>query len=127
MTAVLLAKTILPPVVILGLDPGIHTVSYLRMQKRFWVYILTTRRGGTLYTGVTNNLPRRLLEHTSGTGSQFTRRYSVKRLVWYELHPSAPQAIAREKAIKHWPRAWKVELIEVMNPDWFDLGGNLNC
>ncbi len=96
------------------------------MQKRYWVYILTTRKGGTLYTGVTNDLPRRLFEHTSGTGSRFTSRYSVKRLLWYEEHATAPEAIAREKAIKRWPRNWKIELIESMNPEWYDLARHLN-
>lgn len=96
------------------------------MERRYWVYILTTRKGGTLYTGVTNNLARRLIEHQSGTGSKFTIRYSTKRLVWYEEHGSAPQAIAREKAIKSWSRQWKIELIESLNPDWFDLGKSLN-
>ena len=104
----------------------IHSVSYPPMQRHFWVYILTTRKGGTLYTGVTNDLARRLHEHQSGTGSRFTKRYSVKRMVWYEEHATAPQAIAREKAIKSWPRKWKVELIEKMNPEWFDLGKRLN-
>ncbi|GGB35353.1 excinuclease ABC subunit C [Roseibium aquae] len=96
------------------------------MHKRYWVYILTTRKGGTLYTGVTNDLPRRLNEHISGAGSQFTKRYSVKRLIWYEEHETAPQAIAREKAIKRWPRKWKIDLIEDLNPDWFDLVRHLN-
>ena len=95
------------------------------MQRRFWVYILAGHKNGTLYTGVTNNLARRLEEHSSNVGSAFTRRYSVHRLVWYEELPTAPQAIAREKAIKSWPRAWKVELIESMNPEWYDLGKTL--
>jgi len=96
------------------------------MHRRFWAYILTTRKGGTLYTGVTNNLPRRLYEHTSGTGSQFTKRYAVKRLVWYEELATAPEAISREKAIKRWPRQWKIELIEAANPNWFDLSKTLD-
>ena len=96
------------------------------MDRRYWVYILSTRKGGTLYTGVTNDLARRLIEHQSGTGSKFTKRYALKRLVWYEEHRSAPQAIAREKAIKSWSRQWKIELIESLNPDWFDLGKSLN-
>ncbi|MEP2705089.1 MAG: GIY-YIG nuclease family protein [Roseibium sp.] len=95
------------------------------MQKCYWVYILTRRKGGTLYTGVTNDLPRRLFEHSSGTGSPFTNCYSVKRLVWFEEHATAPHAIAREKAIKSWQRKWKIDLIEAMNPDWFDLGRHL--
>ncbi|WP_417669910.1 GIY-YIG nuclease family protein [Roseibium sp.] len=96
------------------------------MRRLFWVYILAGHKNGTVYTGVTNDLARRLLEHRSGTGSRFASRYSVGRLVWYEEHPFAPQAIAREKAIKSWPRAWKVDLIETMNPEWYDLGRSLN-
>ncbi|WP_153770724.1 GIY-YIG nuclease family protein [Labrenzia sp. CE80] len=96
------------------------------MKRRFWVYILAGHKNGTLYTGVTNDLVRRLFEHQSGTGSRFTRRYKVARLVWYEEHATAPQAIAREKALKTWSRAWKIELIEAMNPEWFDLGKDLN-
>jgi len=96
------------------------------MQRRFWAYILAGHKNGTLYTGVTNDLWRRLSEHQSNAGAAFTRRYSVHRLVWYEEHPTAGQAIAREKAIKSWPRAWKVELIETMNPEWYDLGKSLH-
>ncbi|CTQ67309.1 GIY-YIG nuclease superfamily protein [Roseibium alexandrii] len=111
--------------VITGLDPVIHTVFYLRM-RRFWVYILAGHKNGTLYTGVTNNLSRRLYQHQQGTGSKFTQKYRVKRLVWYEEHATAERAISREKAIKHWSRAWKIELIEATNPEWFDLGKDLN-
>ncbi|MBO0346622.1 GIY-YIG nuclease family protein [Roseibium sp. CAU 1637] len=96
------------------------------MERRFWVYMLAGQKNGTLYTGVTNDLVRRLHQHQTGTGSHFARRYKVERLVWYEDHPTAPQAIAREKAIKTWRRAWKIELIEAMNPEWIDLGKSLN-
>jgi putative endonuclease len=94
--------------------------------RAYWVYILAGHKNGTLYTGVTNDLARRLYEHQTGQGSRFTARYSVRRLVWYEQHATAELAIAREKAIKTWPRAWKVSLIEAENPEWFDLGRMLN-
>ncbi|SHL73519.1 GIY-YIG nuclease family protein [Roseibium suaedae] len=96
------------------------------MQRQFWVYILATHKNGTLYTGVTNDLLRRLYEHQSESVPGFTARYQVKRLVWYEEHGTADRAIAREKAIKTWKRSWKVELIEESNPEWFDLGRFLN-
>ncbi|ASP33263.1 GIY-YIG nuclease family protein [Labrenzia sp. VG12] len=95
-------------------------------MKRFWVYMLASRKNGTLYTGVTNNLAYRIYQHETGQGSRFAARYGATRLVWYEEHPYAPQAIAREKAIKSWPRKWKTELIEGMNPEWFDLRRFLN-
>jgi len=95
-------------------------------MRCYWVYILGGRKNGTLYTGVTNNLTRRIAEHQEGSGSVFTRRYSVRRLLWYEAHATASQAIAREKAIKSWPRIWKIELIETMNPEWFDMSRTLN-
>lgn len=94
--------------------------------RAYWVYMLAGHKNGTRYTGVTNDLARRLHEHQTGQGSRFTARYSVRRLVWYEQHATAELAIAREKAIKTWPRAWKVELIEAENPEWFDLGRMLN-
>ncbi|SHL73562.1 GIY-YIG nuclease family protein [Roseibium suaedae] len=92
------------------------------MPRQFWVYILATHKNGTLYTGVTNNLLRRLYEHQSESVLGFTTRYQVKRLVWYEEHATADHAIAREKAIKTWKRSWKIDLIEESNPEWFDLG-----
>ncbi|MEO1115102.1 MAG: GIY-YIG nuclease family protein [Pseudomonadota bacterium] len=95
-------------------------------MKRYWVYMLASRKNGTLYTGVTNDLRRRLFEHESGRGSRFARRYGALRLVWYEEHPVAGQAIAREKAIKSWPRKWKIHLIEANNPEWHDLKRFLN-
>jgi putative endonuclease len=87
---------------------------------RGYTYMLASRRNGTLYTGVTSNLPRRIFEHRSGE-SAFTSRYGVTRLVWYEEFPWVIDAISREKAIKSWPRAWKIALIEEQNPDWRDL------
>jgi putative endonuclease len=88
---------------------------------RFWVYILASGPGGTLYVGVTNNLVRRIFEHRTGMVPGFTKRYGVKRLVYFEEHATAHAAIQREKNIKHWPREWKIDLIRSMNPEWRDL------
>jgi putative endonuclease len=88
---------------------------------QFWVYILASRPGGTLYVGVTNNLIRRVYEHRQGLVEGFTRRYGVKMLVYYEQRDTAIAAIQREKNIKHWSREWKIDLILSMNPEWRDL------
>ena len=85
------------------------------------VYILASQRNGTLYTGVTSDLPGRIGEHRQGLGSKFTMRYKVHHLVWFEMHAAMDAAIAREKQIKAWRRAWKLALIEKDNPDWRDL------
>ncbi len=90
-------------------------------MKQPCVYILASRRNGTLYVGVTSALIRRVWEHKQDLVEGFTRRYGVHRLVWYEPHPSMESAIRREKAMKEWKRKWKLELIESMNPDWRDL------
>ena len=85
------------------------------------VYILASRRNGTLYTGVTSNLPARIQQHRDGLAPGFAWRYSVKQLVWFEQHPTMESAITREKRIKKWNRAWKLQLIETANPEWRDL------
>ena len=85
------------------------------------VYILTSQRNGTLYTGVTSNLLARIHHHREGLVRGFARKYGVKLLVWFEQHPTMDSAITREKRIKKWNRAWKLELIEAANPDWRDL------
>jgi putative endonuclease len=85
------------------------------------VYILASKRNGTLYTGVTSNLVARIHQHRVGAVPGFTRDYSVKLLVWFEQHPTMESAITREKRIKKWNRTWKLELIETQNPDWRDL------
>jgi putative endonuclease len=87
----------------------------------YWVYILASRPGGTLYIGVTNDLVRRVFEHREGLVPGFTKRYAVKMLVYYEAHDTAVVAIQREKNMKHWPREWKIDLILSMNPNWRDL------
>ena len=85
------------------------------------VYILASKRNGTLYTGVTSNLLVRIHEHRAGFVRGFTRQYGVELLVWFEQHPTMDSAITREKRIKKWNRAWKLELIETANPEWRDL------
>ena len=91
------------------------------MEKQPAVYILASKRNGTLYIGVTSDLTKRVWEHKSGMVEGFTKRYSIHRLVWYELHENMESAITKEKRIKEWKRAWKLELIESVNPDWQDL------
>ena len=86
-----------------------------------WVYILASKRNGTLYVGVTSDLRRRMEEHKQGLIEGFTKKYGVKRLVWVERHESIAAAIQREKTIKKYPRRWKLNLIERLNPQWRDL------
>ena len=90
---------------------------------RAWVYIMSNRKDGVLYIGVTADLSRRIIQHREGKGSAFCRRYGLTRLVYAEEHDSIGDAIAREKAMKAWKRAWKIELIEGVNPAWDDLFG----
>jgi len=85
------------------------------------VYLLASKRNGTLYTGVTSNLVKRVWEHRHHVVDGFTKKYGVHTLVWYEVHDAMETAIQREKAIKNWQRAWKVKVIEEMNPEWRDL------
>ncbi len=89
-------------------------------ERSFHVYILASRRNGTLYTGVTSNLVKRIWEHREGRVEGFTRKYHVHRLVWFEGHVEPVAAITREKQIKHWNRAWKIALIVRDNPQWRD-------
>ena len=90
------------------------------MQEAY-VYILTNKRYGTLYTGVTSDLVSRIWQHRSDIIDGFTKKYAVQRLVWYEEHGSIEDAIEREKNIKRWRRSWKIELINQTNPAWRDL------
>ena len=92
----------------------------------YFVYLLARKRDGTLYLGVTNDLGRRVFEHKAKAVRGFSARYGVDRLVWYEVYERIDEAIAREKAIKKWHRAWKIRLIEEMNPAWNDLYETLN-
>jgi putative endonuclease len=91
------------------------------MTKRPAVYILASKRNGTLYVGVTSNIQRRTWEHKNDLIDGFSKQYGIHRLIYCELHPDMVSAITREKQIKKWNRAWKLELIEEQNPDWKDL------
>ncbi|QGM99081.1 GIY-YIG nuclease family protein [Methylocystis parvus] len=90
------------------------------------VYIVASKRNGTLYTGVTSNLPRRIWEHRDELRDGFTKRYGCKLLVWYEFYETMPEAITREKQLKGGSRAKKLALIESMNPTWRDLHEELH-
>jgi putative endonuclease len=92
-----------------------------REERVYAVYILASKRNGTLYVGVTNDLISRTLQHRSGTVRGFTQKYGVKTLVWYEWFGDVTAAIQREKTMKKWPRAWKLNVIERANADWRDL------
>ena len=94
-------------------------------MKQPCVYIMASRRNGTLYTGVTSNLPKRAFEHREGLATGFSKKHACKILVWYELHSSMIEAITREKQIKAGNRAKKLALIESLNPSWKDLYGDL--
>ena len=91
------------------------------MNKQPAVYIMASKRNGTLYTGVTSDLIKRVWQHKNNVTEGFTKRHNVHQLVWYEMHESMESAIIREKRIKGWKRKWKLELIEKMNPGWHDL------
>jgi putative endonuclease len=110
----------LSQLVMAGLVPAIHVLQTGAMAGGC-VYILTNRPNGILYVGVTSDLVRRIFEHRSGFVDGFTKRYGLKRLVYFEQFDDIRDAIQREHNIKHWPRAWKIRKIEAMNPDWNDL------
>ena len=90
-------------------------------MKNYYVYIMASKRNGTIYTGVTSNLIKRVYQHKSGVISGFTSKYNVNLLVYYEVHIDIREAIKREKNIQAWKRAWKLRLIEEKNPNWNDL------
>ena len=90
-------------------------------MKQPCVYILASKRNGTLYVGVTSNLLQRVWQHKNDMVEGFTKRYGVHTLVWYEIHETMESAIMREKAIKEWKRTWKLRMIERGNPEWQDL------
>jgi putative endonuclease len=94
-------------------------------MKQSYVYILASKRNGTLYVGVTSDLVQRIWQHRNDLVDGFTKRYGVHRLVWYEACGDMAVAIAREKAIKEWKRTWKIGLIENANPEWRDLYAEL--
>jgi putative endonuclease len=99
---------------ILDAGPGIQRET---VNNQPAVYILASKRNGTLYIGVTSDLIKRIWEHRNHMVEGFTQRYNIHRLVWYELHATMEAAIAREKRLKNWTRKWKLELIESINPD----------
>lgn len=93
----------------------------MAMEKLPCVYILASKRNGTLYTGVTSGLKQRVWQHKNDCVEGFTKKYKVHNLVWYEIHDTMMAAIEREKQIKNWKRAWKIKMIEEQNPAWNDL------
>ena len=95
------------------------------MTRQPCVYILASRRDGTLYTGVTSDLIKRVWEHKNDVVDGFTKKYGIHKLVYYEIHAEMLAAIQREKQIKKWNRAWKLELIQKSNPNWDDLYSSL--
>ena len=96
-------------------------------MRSYWVYMLASKPRGTLYIGVTNGLIVRVEQHKAGQGASFTRKYGVNRLVWFQEFSDAREAIRREKTMKEWPRAWKINLMERENPHWGDLYPSLPC
>ena len=91
------------------------------MEKNGYVYIMASKRNGTLYIGVTSDLPGRVWQHKEGVVDGFTKKYGCKMLVWYAVYESVEEAIRREKQMKEWQRRWKLRVIEEMNPGWNDL------
>ena len=94
-------------------------------RHKYWVYILASKRNGTLYIGVTDNLARRVWQHKQGLVEGFTKKYAVKQLVYSDCFRDVRQAIDAEKRLKKWNRAWKIQLIESVNPGWKDLSETL--
>lgn len=94
-------------------------------MKTYFVYIMASKKNGTLYIGVTGDLARRVWQHKNNVHEGFTQKYGVHRLVWYEVHREVTEAIQREKQMKKWRRQWKINLIEQENPDWKDLSDDL--
>ena len=111
------------PKVVIPTKVGSQKVAMSRREPA--VYIMASRRNGTLYTGVTCDLARRAWEHQQGLVEGFTKKYKVHLLVYYEYHDDMYSAIVREKRIEKWNRAWKLRLIEEVNPDWRDLSGDV--
>jgi len=91
------------------------------LKEQFYVYIMSNHKDGTLYIGVTSDLPARVFEHKNELIEGFTKKYHLHNLVYYEVYEDAYSAIAREKQLKKWKRDWKIKLIEKMNPQWQDL------
>jgi putative endonuclease len=105
---------------------GVHVFARARnpslvLMMAYYVYLLASKKNGTLYLGVTNNIVRRIYEHKTKVVDGFTTRYGVDKLVWFEIYDDALTAIAREKELKKWRRDWKIRLIEENNLEWIDL------
>ena len=101
-------------------------MTTVQHMKGGWVYILASKKNGTLYIGVTSNIHERIYAHKQKTIPGFTKKYNVDRLVYYTYFDRIEDAIAEEKRLKNWKRSWKTDLIEEMNPDWRDLYNELN-
>jgi putative endonuclease len=97
----------------------------MTIMQEHYVYILASKRNGTLYAGMTEELGKRVISHKGGRGSKFVQKYKVRILVYYEKFNSYQKAWARERQLKWWKRKWKLALIEQMNPEWKDLSGNI--
>ncbi len=97
------------------------TTNYYNNENQYYVYILASKRNGTLYIGVTSNLIKRVYEHKKNLVDGFTKKYNIYKLVYYEITDDAESAIRREKQLKKWNRKWKINLIENSNPEWIDL------
>ncbi len=104
----------------LGLDPSIQSDSWT-CAMAYYVYLMASKRNGTLYVGVTNDLVRRVYEHREGQSGGLTKKHAVKILVYFEVFEEVREAIQRERNLKHWRRAWKIDLIERGNSQWNDL------
>jgi putative endonuclease len=102
-----------------SIEPGIHNHGCLRLA--YYVYLLASKKHGTLYLGVTNDIVRRVYEHRTKASAGFTARYGVDKLVWFEIYDDAITAITREKELKKWRRDWKIRLIAEQNPGWIDF------
>ena len=113
------------PTIVIPAKAGTQYSSIMDRDFAPTVYLLASRRNGTLYVGVTSDLPSRIFKHRNGLLPGFTRDHGVKLLVWFEQHATMDEAILREKRIKKWNRKWKLELIEAGNPAWSDLAGDL--
>jgi putative endonuclease len=92
-----------------------------QQQKTYYIYILASKKNGTLYIGLTNDLVKRVCEHKERVVKGFTEKYHVNQLVYYEIHSSSYEAVSRERQMKKWNREWKIKLVEKTNPDWNDL------
>ena len=97
------------------------TSHYCKSDNQYYVYILASKRNGTLYIGVTSNLIKRIYEHKNNLIEGFTKKYNIHNLIYYEITKGVNSEIAREKQLKRWKRNWKIELIEKNNPEWKDL------